>query len=173
MILFGNSNEITDLVTSKICDETYLVENVSFSISENFFTFAMTRPPSLLEVSSALSTGTQWIKFDNTSKQRSKFWLSVRPGQPKNSPGNQKYRCGCPTDNHKFSCLSSETRPYVACSKSTDNQNLIRTTRNCNLIVRGTTIYFFLIRTLQEWCGSFVAELKKFCEMENETFSTK
>ncbi len=25
----------------------------------------------------------------------------MRPGQPKNLPDNQKYRCSCVTDNHK------------------------------------------------------------------------
>ena len=81
------------------------------------------------------------------SYQRSKIRLSVRPGQPKMSPDNQKYWCGCPTDNHKFSCPSCETRPHLPCSKYgqpktwTDNQKL-------SLVVRGTTIYFSLIRTL-------------------------
>ncbi len=80
--------------------------------------------------------------------QRSKIWLSVRPGQPKKSPDNQKYWCGCPADNHKFSCPRCETLPHLPCSKYRDNQKLGRTTRNCTLVVRGTTIYFSLIRTL-------------------------
>ncbi len=62
------------------------------------------------------------------SYQRSKIRLSVRPGQM--SLDNQKYWCGCPTDNHKFLCLSCETRPHVPCPKYgqptswTDNQKL-------------------------------------------------
>ncbi len=63
------------------------------------------------------------------------------PGTTKKVAGQPKYSCGCPTDNHNFLCPSCETRP-------TDNQKLGRTTRNCNLVVRGTTIYFSLIRTL-------------------------
>ncbi len=70
--------------------------------------------------------------------QPSKFWLSVRPGQPKTLPDNQKYWCSCPTDNHKFWRPSCETQP----------QQLpmfhVRTTRYCTLVVRGTTIYFSL-----------------------------
>ncbi len=42
------------------------------------------------------------VYFDHhmTMNQRSKIRLSVSPGQPKKSPDNQKYWCGCPTDNH-------------------------------------------------------------------------
>ena len=80
--------------------------------------------------------------------KRSKIRLSVRPGQPKRSPDNQIYWCGCPTDNHKFSCPSCETLLHLLCFKDTDNQKFGRTTRNGNLLVRETTIYFSLIRTL-------------------------
>ena len=84
--------------------------------------------------------------------QRSKFWLSVRPEQPKKSLDNQKYWCGCPTDNNKYSgpqLWKSTPATIVYLVQSTDNQKLGRTTKNCNLVVRGTTIYFSLIRTLQ------------------------
>ncbi len=57
------------------------------------------------------------IETTDTYEQRSKFWLSVRLGQPKKSPYNQKFWRGCPTDNHKFSCPSCETRPHLPCSK--------------------------------------------------------
>ncbi len=55
----------------------------------------------------------QWIWGELTStektetnagiylQQRSKFRLSVRPGQPKQSPGTQKYWFSCPMDNHR------------------------------------------------------------------------
>ncbi len=68
------------------------------------------------------------------AEQHSKLWLSMRPEQPKKSPditANQNYWCGCPTDNHKFSCPSWETRHHLPCSKYgqlktwTDNQKLL------------------------------------------------
>ncbi len=49
--------------------------------------------------------------------------LSVHPGQPKKSPDNQKYWCGCPMNNHKFSCPNSKTRPHFALFQ-------VRTTKN-------------------------------------------
>ncbi len=64
-------------------------------------------------------------------KQRSKVWLSVRPGQPQKSPDNQKYWCRCPTDNHKFWRSSCETQPqhdqlfilfHVRTTKNLDGQ---------------------------------------------------
>ena len=57
--------------------------------------------------------------------QRSKFRLSVRPGQLKKSPDNQKYWCSCPTDNHK----SVAKGHLYTCIPSTDNQKLGRTTK--------------------------------------------
>ncbi len=84
------------------------------------------------------------VSIHDVPCQRSKCWLSVRPGQPKMSPDNQKYWCGCPTDNR----LPAEKLNLIYLVPSTDNQKLGRTTRYCNLVVRGTTIYFFLIRTL-------------------------
>ena len=53
----------------------------------------------------------------NDGNQRSKIWLSVRPEQPRKSPDNQKYWCGCPMDNQNVSCLSCETLPYFPCWK--------------------------------------------------------
>ncbi len=87
------------------------------------------------------------LAVHQTPTQSSKFWLSVRLGQPKKSPDNQQYWCSCPTDNHKFWRPSSTAVIIVYLVPCTDNQKLGRTTRNCNPVVRGTIIYFF-IRTL-------------------------
>ncbi len=84
-------------------------------------------------------------------EQRSKFWLSVRPGQLKKSPDNQKYWCGCPTDNYNIFMSqlwnSTPATNGLPCPKYMDTQKLGRTTKNCSLlVVRGTTMY--IIRTL-------------------------
>ena len=75
--------------------------------------------------------------------QCSKCWLSVRPGEPKKSPDNQKYWCSCLTDNHKS---VAKTHFCICVYLYTVFQ--VRTTRNCNLVVCETTIYFSLIRML-------------------------
>ena len=104
-------------------------------------------------------------RSNNIYDQRSKFRLSVRQGQPKELPDNQKYWCSCPTDNHKsvakihlYTCILvisiySNKVKYNVNTKTlfqvwTTKTLLGRTTSNCNLVVRGTTIYFSLIRTL-------------------------
>ena len=99
--------------------------------------------------------------------QRSKFWLSVRPRQPKKSPDNQKYWCSCSTDNH-YSVAKIKLYMYILTVPSTDNQKRGWTTRNCNLVVRGSTIYFLFNSTTSGvlYCMS---EMKpgnyRYCEM--------
>ncbi len=75
--------------------------------------------------------------------QRSKFWLSVRPGQPKS----------CRTTKNIDAIVRRVTK--IGSQKSllyiipcTVNIKLGRTNRNCNSVVRGTTVSFFLIRIL-------------------------
>ncbi len=73
--------------SSKVCSKLCKTR----SQSQNFPTSQGGIPP---------QTPPCWCLYrEKLSPQRSKFWLSVRPGQPKKSPDNQKYWCRCPTDN--------------------------------------------------------------------------
>ena len=60
-------------------------------------------------------------------------------GTTKNkSPDNQKIWCSYPTDYHKFWRPSCKTQAQPC----TDNQKLGRTTKNGNMVVRGTILFF-------------------------------
>ncbi len=73
-----------------------------------------------------MSISTVYNDLSRSSKSR----LSVRPGQPKMLPDNQKYWCSCPTDNHEFWRPSCETQPqpllfillHVRVTKNWDGQ---------------------------------------------------
>ncbi len=78
------------------------------------------------------------------------FEISVvrAPGTTKQVAGQPKILMWLSDWQPSNSCPSCEIRPHWRCSKYTDNQKLGQTIRNWNLVVRGTTIYFSLIRTL-------------------------
>ena len=97
-------------------------------------------------VISLMQRSQRWRKYciPEMSLPAFEIWLSMRPGQPKKSPDNHKYWCCCTTNNHK----SVAENHLCTCIPSTDNQKRGQTTKNCNLVVRGTTIFFSLILTL-------------------------
>ncbi len=71
-------------------------------------------------------------------------WLSLRPGQPKKSPDNQKYRCSCPTDNHKSvakthlcTCIPKPCSKYGQPKPWTDNHLFFRNSNTVDIHLIG------------------------------------
>ena len=92
----------------------------------------------------------QWIRgranlLKIAPHQRSKFWLSVRLDNQKSHRTTKNIDTVFWRTTMNLWPKCSFKRVYIP---STDNQKLGRSTRNCNLVVHGTTIYFSFIRTL-------------------------